>query len=80
MSSLALSVLTVTLGMFFILIGQFKITPKFFPDVHEDMVRIGFLRISNDFYLIRKGNLDGLIKYFHFIKQLVGVHMLKIIE
>lgn len=38
MSSLALTVLTLTLGMFFILIGQFKVTPKFFPDIYDDMV------------------------------------------
>jgi len=42
MSSIALSVLTLTLGMFFMLIGQFKVTSKFFPDIHEDMVRIHF--------------------------------------
>ncbi|CAF4734096.1 unnamed protein product [Rotaria sp. Silwood1] len=39
MGSIALTVLTLTLGMFFIFVGQFKITPKFFPDVHEDMRR-----------------------------------------
>jgi hypothetical protein len=42
MSSLALTVLTLTIGLFFILIGQFKVTPKFFPDIHEDMVRNNF--------------------------------------
>jgi len=69
MSSLALSVLTLTLGLFFILIGQFKITPKFFPDVYDDMVRIN---VENNFFIIfysiRNENLDVLIKYFHFIK------------
>jgi hypothetical protein len=82
MSSLALSVVTLTLGMFFILVGQFKITPKFFPEIHEDMVRTNFhqFKISFFFYSIRNVNLDGLIKYFHFIKLLVGVHMLNIIE
>ncbi|CAF0819545.1 unnamed protein product [Rotaria sordida] len=39
MASIALTVLTLTLGMFFIFVGHFKITPKFFPDVHEDMRR-----------------------------------------
>ena len=69
MSSLALSVLTLTLGMFFILIGQFKITPKFFPDVYEDMVRMNsFQNLNIIFNLIRNENLDVLIKYFHFIK------------
>ena len=38
MGSIALTVLTLTLGMFFIFVGQFKVTPKFFPDIHEDMV------------------------------------------
>ncbi|CAF1226165.1 unnamed protein product [Adineta ricciae] len=37
MNSLAPSVLTLTLGMFFILMGQFKVTPRYFPDVYEDM-------------------------------------------
>ncbi|CAF3369398.1 unnamed protein product [Rotaria socialis] len=37
MSSLALHVLTLTLGLFFILVGQFKVTPKLFPDIHQDM-------------------------------------------
>ncbi|UJR30665.1 hypothetical protein I4U23_018189 [Adineta vaga] len=37
MSSLALSVLTLTLGMYFILMGQFKITSRYFPDIYEDM-------------------------------------------
>jgi hypothetical protein len=46
MSSLALTVLTLTLGIFFILIGQFKITSKFFPDVHDDMVRINLLKFE----------------------------------
>ena len=40
MGSLALTALTITLGMFFIFVGQFKITPQFFPEVHEDMVNI----------------------------------------
>lgn len=39
MASIALTVLTLTLGMFFIFVGQFKVTPTFFPDVHEDMRR-----------------------------------------
>jgi len=39
MASIALTVLTLTLGMFFIFVGQFKITPQFFPDIHEDMRR-----------------------------------------
>jgi hypothetical protein len=38
MGSIALTVLTLALGVFFIFVGQFKITSKFFPDVHEDMV------------------------------------------
>ena len=46
MSSLALSVLTLTLGMYFILTGQFKVTPKFFPDIHDDMVRINLYKFE----------------------------------
>lgn len=46
MNSIALTVLSLTLGMFFILVGQFKVTPKFFPDVHDDMVNTRFLIIS----------------------------------
>jgi hypothetical protein len=42
MTSLALSVVTLSLGVFFILIGQFKVTPKFFPEIHEDMVKKKF--------------------------------------
>jgi hypothetical protein len=38
MASLALTVLTLTLGAFFIFVGQLKITSQFFPDIHEDMV------------------------------------------
>jgi len=38
-NSIALTVLSLTLGLFFIMLGQFKVTPKFFPDVHEDMRR-----------------------------------------
>jgi len=34
--------------MFFILIGQFKVTPKFFPEVHEDMKR-EFGRVNSVF-------------------------------
>jgi len=51
MSSIALSVLTLTLGMFFILVGQFKVTPKFFPDIHEDMVRSNFVLVRIYFIL-----------------------------
>ena len=40
MGSIALTVLTLTLGIFFIFVGQFKITSKFFPDIHEDMVKM----------------------------------------
>ncbi|CAF3570030.1 unnamed protein product [Rotaria socialis] len=50
MGSLALTVLTLTLGMFFIFVGQFKITPQFFPDVHEDMRR-EFGRVNKVFPL-----------------------------
>lgn len=35
--SLIVTVLTLTLGIFFILVGQFKVTPQFFPDIHADM-------------------------------------------
>lgn len=38
MGSIALTVLTLTLGAFFVFVGQFKVTPKFFPEIHEDMV------------------------------------------
>jgi hypothetical protein len=38
MGSIALTVLTISLGAFFMFVGHFKITPKFFPDIHEDMV------------------------------------------
>jgi hypothetical protein len=38
MGSIALTVLTLTLGVFFVFVGHFKITPKFFPEIHEDMV------------------------------------------
>jgi hypothetical protein len=38
MGSIALTVLTLTLGMFFMFVGHLKITPQFFPDVHEQMV------------------------------------------
>jgi len=38
MGSIALTVLTLTLGLFFVFVGHFKLTPQFFPDVHEDMV------------------------------------------
>ncbi|CAF1042908.1 unnamed protein product [Adineta steineri] len=55
MSSVALSVLTLTLGMFFILIGQFKVTPKYFPDIHEDMRR-EFGRINKVFPLYQITN------------------------
>jgi hypothetical protein len=59
MSTLALSVLTLTLGMFFILMGHFKITPGFFPEIHDDMVRrnSSLFEISF-FYFIRNVNLD----------------------
>ncbi|CAF0989513.1 unnamed protein product [Rotaria magnacalcarata] len=50
MGSLALTVLTLTLGMFFIFVGQFKVTPQFFPDVHEDMRR-EFGRVNKVFPL-----------------------------
>jgi hypothetical protein len=51
MSSLALTVLTLTLGMFFILIGQFKVTSKIFPDVHDDMVRIKSIEIRTILFI-----------------------------
>ncbi len=38
MGSIALTVLTISLGAFFMFVGHLKITPKFFPDIHEDMV------------------------------------------
>lgn len=38
MRSLALTSLTLTLGLFFVLVGQFQVTPKFFPDIHQSMV------------------------------------------
>jgi hypothetical protein len=40
MGSIALTVLTITLGSFFIFVGQFKITSKISPEIHEDMVKI----------------------------------------
>ena len=54
MASVALTVLTLTLGMFFIFVGQFKITPKFFPEIHEDMVnnRLKSFRMINKFFLL----------------------------
>jgi len=50
MGSIALTVLTLTLGMFFIFVGQFKLTPKFFPEIHEDMKR-EFGRVNKVFPL-----------------------------
>jgi uncharacterized membrane protein YphA (DoxX/SURF4 family) len=50
MGSIALTVLTLALGVFFIFVGQFKITSKFFPDVHEDMRR-EFGRVNKVFPL-----------------------------
>jgi len=50
MGSIALTVLTLTLGMFFIFVGQFKITPQFFPKEHEDMKR-EFGRVNKVFPL-----------------------------
>lgn len=80
--SLVLSLLTLTLGMFFILIGQFKVTPKFFPDIHEDMVRIDlqvnvFLR--NFIPLSRNVNSGVLIKSFPSIVSPAGGRMLETI-
>lgn len=81
MSSLALTVLSLTLGIFFILIGQFKVTSKFFPEIHEDMVCTHSSPINLSFFFqIRNVNLDVLIKYFHSIIQLVGDLMQKLIE
>ncbi|CAF1600814.1 unnamed protein product, partial [Didymodactylos carnosus] len=51
--SLALTVLSLTLGLFFILVGQFKVTPKFFPEVHEDMRR-EFGRVNKVFPLYKQ--------------------------
>lgn len=87
MGSIALTVLTLTLGMFFIFVGQFKVTSKFFPDIHEDMVRdltlhTEKLSIENYFLLelFREENSAESIKYFHFIKQPAGVHLRRTIE
>lgn len=51
MSSIALFVITLTLGLFFIFIGQFKVTPKFFPDIHDDMVKSTFLNVQIHYIL-----------------------------
>ena len=81
MSSLAVTALSLTLGLIFIFIGQFKVTPKFFPGIHKDMVKMNYLKmIKFSFSIIRNMNLDVSIKYFHCTEQQVGDHMLKIIE
>jgi len=63
MGSIALTVLTLTLGMFFIFVGQFKITPKFFPDVHDDMKR-EFGRANKVFPLYEYTGLRPFAKNF----------------
>ena len=70
MASLALTVLTLTLGMFFIFVGQFKVTPKFFPDIHEDMVpnRLTFFLITDECLFFRDENSVELIKCFPYMK------------
>lgn len=72
MSSLALSVLSLTLGLFFILIGQFKVTPKFFPEIYEDMVRILILIIVFlKFILFNQkyefGRINKVFPFYHMI-------------
>jgi hypothetical protein len=72
MSSIALSVLTLTLGMFFILVGQFKVTPKFFPDIHEDMVRSNFFLVRIDFILFYQRREFGRVNKVFPFYQITG--------
>ncbi|CAF0916777.1 unnamed protein product [Rotaria sp. Silwood1] len=69
MSSLALTVLTLTVGMFFILTGQFKVTSKFFPDIHEDM-RHEFGRINKVFPFYK---ITGWRPYAKNYRMTVGI-------
>ncbi|CAF0787669.1 unnamed protein product [Adineta steineri] len=63
MGSIALTVLTLTLGMFFMFVGQFKVTPKFFPDIHEDMRR-EFGRLNKVFPLYEQTGWRPFAKNF----------------
>jgi len=63
MGSIALTVLSLTLGLFFILVGQFKVTPKFFPEVHEDMRR-EFGRVNKVFPLYQVTGWRPLAKNY----------------
>ncbi|CAF0948761.1 unnamed protein product [Rotaria sordida] len=69
MSSVALFVITLTIGIFFILIGQFKVTSKFFPDIHEDM-RHEFGRINKVFPLYK---ITGWRPYAKNYRMTIGI-------